>query len=243
MKCTIQGMLVGGLMLSVSALNAQPPQAPQQQPQTQQSPQPFQQAQPKPQPKQNVVASVNGDVITKKQLETTVQSKLQGKQIDPPMVEKVRKQALDSLIEGLLIEQHVAKNGPEVKTEEVESVISRVKQQLASQMVDFDQYLASRGHTQKSFKKRIKGSLGWRKFQQEKLKPENLQAFFKKNPDKFQAENYEEAQQQVAQVYMATLWEDIISQQKPKAEIKIVEKNAPKPQQKRQPAPPNAFPK
>lgn len=236
MQWTIQGTFAGALLLSASALQAQPPQAPR--------PQPFQQApqQAQPQPKQDVVATVNGEPITKTQLEATLQSNLQGKQVDPQTAEKFKKQVLNQMIEGRLIEQHVAKKGPEVKPEEVESVVTRVKQQLQAQDVSFDQYLTARGLTENSFKKRIKGSLGWRKYQQENVKPENLREFFKNNPNKFQAEKFEEAQQQVAQVYVASLWENIVQQQKPKAEIKILNDGSPNPQQRR-PAAPNAFPR
>jgi len=234
MQCIIRGTLAGVLLLSVSTLSAQPPQAPQ----------PLQQApqQAQPQPKKDVVATVNGDAITKTQLQVTVQSNLQGKQVDPKTAERLKEQTLNKMIEGLLIEQHVAKNGPDVKSEEVESVVARVKQQLQAQNVSFDQYVASRGLTEKSFKKRIKGSLGWQKYQQEKLKSENLRAYFKDNSDKFQADKYEEAQQEVAQLYVASLWEDIVSQQKPKAEIKILDGDSPKPPQQ-QPSTPNASPR
>lgn len=160
--------------------------------------------------------------------------------MDPQAAERLRKQALNTLIESRLIEEYVIEEGPDVESQEVESVINRIKQQLADQNVDFRQFLAMQGYTEQNFSKRIEGSLAWQKYQQEQMTPDKLQAFFKENQDHFQAETFEEAQQQVIQAYAESLWRAIVRQMQPDAKIEIAESAAaatPGPAQQGLPAP------
>ncbi len=225
MRWTARGLLTLSFALSVCALSAQqfpPQQPPQQQPPQQQSPQ----QQPMPQPRQpgpDVVATVNDEPITRPELEAAVREQARGQQVEPQAHERLRKQALDSLIEARLIEEYVREEGPDVEAGEVESVVERIKQQLADQNFEFRQFLAMQGHTEESFAKRIEGSLGWQKLQQQQMTPDTLEAFFEQNADHFEADRFEEAQQEVVRAYAMSLWQSIIRRMQPEAEIKVVE--------------------
>lgn len=201
-----------------------------------------------------MIATVNGDPITQPELDATVQQRLsqiqqqaqaQGQQLDAQMVQQVQQDTLNMLIESRLVEEHATEEGPSVDDDEIRSAIDGIRQQLQAQQISFDDFLASRGYTPETLKKRIEGSLAWQKYQQQQLNPENLRTFFEQNKEHFQAESFEQApQQQLAQTYTTSLWEDIVRQKKPQAEINIIRPegagNAPMPGQ--QPAPGQGFP-
>ncbi len=241
MRWTIRTLLTLSFVTSAWALSAQefPPaqQSPQHQP-PQHQPQP---ATPQPgQPGLDVVAIVNDEPITRTELEATVREHARGRQLDPQAAHGVRKQALDSLIESRLVEEYVREEGPDVEADEVESVVDRIKQQLAEQNVDFRRFLAMQGHTEESFEKRIEGSLGWQKFQQQQMTPDALQAFFQQNADQFEGDSLQEAQQEVVEAYAMSLWQSVVRRMQPEAEIKLVEPAGaatPAPQQPPMPAP------
>lgn len=183
-----------------------------------------------PQREATVIATVNGDPITQKEVEATLQPQLQGRQVDPRTAAQMRKQALNNLIDSRLIEQYVLEKGP-VQDQEVDAVIDRFKGQLAAQQLSLHDYAATRGHTVQTFYERIKGSLAWRKFQQEKLTNENLARYFQQHQQQFEAETFEEARPAVTNAYIGDLWQQIIGQMKPEAEIRVAPEARPVPQQ------------
>lgn len=230
------------ICFAVCALSALPTLV-EAQPQT--SEQPAQQ-----QSEPVVVAKVNDDQITQRELQAHLQPRLQqiqqqaqaqGQQITPEIINQLRQQALSTLIESRLVEEHIANEGPEVEPKEVESNISTIKKQLEEQQVDFNEFLAMRGYTEDSLRKRIKGSLGWQKYHETKMSDENLKSFFEENQDQFQAESYEEApKQQVSQMYMASLWENIVEMEQPEAKIEVMQPKQPKQTPGNAPQPPQA---
>jgi hypothetical protein len=249
MRLTTRSVLTGALLLSAAVLEAQQTpgsQFPQQAPPAAQQPAPASQFSEQPPPatmQKDVAAVVNGDPVTNTEVKLRLQSQIQGQQVDPQTVEKLREKTLNSLIESRLVEQYVTKKGPAVKSEEVETVLTRFKQQLAAQQTDYNQYLASQGHNEAAFKKRIKGSLAWRKYQQQALSAENLQKYYEQNRDQFQeTQSFEEAQPQVAQAYVTALWQQIVSERKPEAKIEVVKPQAPAAPPAGQPAFPGSNP-
>lgn len=191
---------------------------------------PAQQEQPRPQasgPQAAVVATVNGDAITRTEVQQNVEQQVAGRQVAPEVKEQLRKQVLDSLIESRLVEQYARKEGPDVKDQEVEAVIDRFKQQLKQQSMSFDEFLRSRGYTEDILQKRVEGSLAWQKYQQEQLTESNLREFFDQNKETFGDAGFDEARQKVAQAYVTELWQDAVKEMRPKAEIKTSEAKGP----------------
>jgi|SRR6056297_1194795 len=174
-----------------------------------------------------VVATVNGQPITKPEFEQAAQRRVasaqqnaaqQGQQLSPQDVAQVKSSTLDSLIESRLVEAYaIAK--VDVPEAQVKQTIEQVEQQLAQQQVPLETYVSNQGQTMKSFKKRIEGSLAWQGVQQQELTPEKLQQFYQSNQQMFQGESFEAVQPQVAQAYMGTLWAQIVKEMKPKAKI------------------------
>lgn len=222
------------LVVSASAYGqfGDPPQGgqpAQQQQQAQQQPpgQPPGQA-PGQQPQQQIVAKVNGDAITMHEYASALEPQLQrANPADPNVAQQIRQQVMSGLIESRLVEQYLIKEGPDVTQEEVSGVIDRYKQQVESQGVAFDQFMESKGYTEKDLNRRVQGSLAWQKFQQQHLTDDNLQEHFESNQQLFQAEHLEEVKNQVAQSYVNELWGQIVQETKPKAEIEVVQPQQP----------------
>lgn len=196
-----------------------PPQqrSPQQQPQQRQR-----EGAQLPQQVNDIVATVNGDPITQREVQATLEPQLQGREVDPQLVQQMQQQVVNSLVESRLIEQYVTKNGPAVDPGEVKAIMEQIERELSAQQIQLPQFLASRGHTVESFRKRIEGSVAWQKFQQEQLSDENLSRYFQQNQNRFNAESLEEVRQEVSNAYLDELWKTIISQMKPDAEVQQV---------------------
>jgi FKBP-type peptidyl-prolyl cis-trans isomerase (trigger factor) len=221
--------VVASMTSSVVGGPFDPPEQPQQQPQ-----QIPQQQSPQVQPRVDVVAMVNGDAITRAELQASVQSQLRGQQPDPQTVEKLQKQVLDGLIESRLVEQYVIDKGPDVEKEEVDGVLNQFKQQLQTQGIGFEEFLAARGQTEKSLEKRVEGSLAWQKYQQKHVTENKLQEYFQQNQDRFAEDDFEQAREKVLQAYAGELWSQIVKEMRPEAEIKTATPE--------QPAAPRGFP-
>lgn len=168
-----------------------------------------------------VVAVVNGDKITQKELQANLQSRLRGQQPDPQQMQKLQQQVLESLVESRLVEQYVLDKGPGADPKEVDQMMQRFQRQLQSRDMSLEEFLKTRGQTKKQFRKRIAGSIAWRKFQQKQMSPKKLRTFFQNNQKDFQADSFEQARQKVRQAYTAKLWNDIVQTMKPDAEIKM----------------------
>lgn len=216
----LAGVACGSLSLVASAQFGQP----QQQQQQQQQPQAQQQS-----PRGQVIATVNGEPIMQEELQRQMQARMQqqGAAAEP---QQVQKQALDSLVEARLIEQYAVEQGPGANPQEVEQQIQQIRQQLQSQNVSLEQFLQSQGQSEEQLRERITASLAWQKLLEQEMTPQNLQQFFQQNQDQFQADDFQQAQREVQQRYTAKVWDDIVKEMKPKAEIEVVQQpraNAP----------------
>lgn len=214
-------------------------QAPPARQPEQAQPLPPQQGQAQPQAvKRDVVATVNGEGITRAEFEGRVKSALQARQrpggeqaqLSDPQRQQIHQQVLNSLVEARLIEQHARKEGPDIAKEEVDGVIRGFEQKLRGQGLSLNEYLASNQQTVDDLRKRIEGALAWQKLQQQEMSPEKLRAFYEDQPQQFGGASFEEVQPQVTQLFVSKLWNDIVKQMKQQAEIRVVNKPQAAPQ-------------
>lgn len=170
-----------------------------------------------------LVATVNGEAITRNEIHAALEPQVQGRQVEPEQLEQLRNRVLDDLITSRLLEQYAIDQGPDVEKQEVEEVLARAKEQIEAQGIEFDQFLVSRGYTHASVKDRIKGSIAWQKFQQQQLTEENLQQHYAAHRDRFQGEEYEAVRNRLAQSYLQQLRNEIVQRTLPNAEITVME--------------------
>ncbi len=196
------------------------------------SPQP---APAQPQPQQNVVATVNGEPITRPELTEQAQSLLRAHQQGNggqarPSRQQVQQQALNNLIEARLVEQYARQQGPDVEDQEVKSVLDGLRESLEGQGVTLEQYLASQGQETADLRKRIESSLAWQKLQEERITPEKLREFYEEHQQRFGEATFEQVQPQVTQLYVAQIWNDIVAEMKPEANIQVANRPGTAPQ-------------
>jgi len=221
---------------AVGQFHAPPQQAPrpaQPQPLPQERPQAAQPAPPQSPSAEHrqFVAAVNGEGITRSELEEQVGTAMQARrqqpggqaQSTPQELQRLRRQVLANLIEARLIEQHMRDQGPDVATAEVDRVIEAVRKNLQAEGKTLDQYLASREQTAEEFQKRIEGALAWEKFQRQEMSPQNLKKLYEDERQRFGEASFEQVQPQLLQLYSSKLWNDIVAHVKPKAKIEVAE--------------------
>jgi hypothetical protein len=216
----------------------QQPQADSQQQQTEAPPP----AQVQPTPQRDVVATVNGDPIARSEFEQLVQTAIRARQqqqetqpeLPPPSIQQLQQQVLDNLIEARLVEQHVREHGPDVEEHEVDAELNNIRQSLKGQGVSLEQYLAATKTPLEELRRRIEGSLAWQRFQKQQMSPDKLQEFYEHQKPRFGEATFEQVQPQVVQLYIAKIWEDIVKQMKPQAQIQMAQ---PQPNTRGEPVP------
>lgn len=186
-------------------------------------------------PPKNAIATVNGEAITASEVQSALDAQMQqaaqAGQVDPNAAQQIRQQVMNTLVESRLVEQYLREQGPQVAGKEVQAVIDRYKEQFQSQGVPFEQFLASSGYTKSGLEKRIKGSLAWQKYQQKEATDAKLQQHFAENQERFPADDFEQAKPLVAQSYASELWQEIVKEKLPEAEIEMVNQSQPGAQQ------------
>lgn len=204
-KCVRTVSLAGvfGLALPPAIDAADPPQfaPPARQPAAGESParqpatrQPAQQppgtaspgSPPAAQPPQSApAATVNGEPISEAEVQSRLQMQLQGQNVTAEMMDQVRQQVLESLIDTRLVEQYALENSPEVDAKIFEGVLANVRQQLEGQGTTLSQYLQTRGQDEDSFRRQIQASIAWQQLLAEETSPEKLKAYFSENKEQF----------------------------------------------------------
>lgn len=175
-------------------------------------------------PADQVVATVDGEPITKQEVESTLAPQLQGQQVAPQQVQQLQQTTVSSLIESRLVEKYLREHGPQVKPAEVQQTLDQLAQQLDAQQTSMDDFLASRGYTTDMLKKRVEGSIAWQKLQQQQAADEpQLQEYFEANRAHFQAPDFETAKGQVLNAYLGAVYQGIVQQTKATAKIQIVD--------------------
>jgi hypothetical protein len=186
---------------------------------------PQQPAQP---PADQIIAKVNDRVITQRELEESVRVH---QQANPEVAQQaggrgLRTQALQSLIDGALVEDYMREKGPDVSKQEVETVVGQIKQQVEASGVSYDQFLQERGQSESELENRLTGSLAWQKYQQQELTEPKLREHYDRNKQHFAGQNFDQAKPVVAQSMVASLWTQVVAQARPDAKIEVVDQAA-----------------
>lgn len=114
-------------------------------------------------PLSRIVAVVNGDIITARELDKALQPELAGQQIDakknPEMVEAVRKAVLEGMITEKIMMQQAEKEGIAVSDEELDAALAQAIAESGKDKPAFLQELAKTGMTEQRLREQIRGNL------------------------------------------------------------------------------------
>ena len=153
--------------------------------------------------KDSVVVTVNDVKITKGQVDEKVGQMLgpQAATIPPEKMVEIRKQVdgkvIENMIVELLLKDAVEKQGITVTDQEIDKALAKIKESVPPG-ADFQEYLKSKGLSEKSLRKLLSEDLRIRKLLESQFAglssptDEELMTFYKENPDKFKVpENVE----------------------------------------------------
>nr|WP_298376020.1 SurA N-terminal domain-containing protein [uncultured Halomonas sp.] len=116
------------------------------------------------------VVEVNGEPITRQQIETEVQRGIRSGQVPPEQERQLRNQVTEQLVTLKLLDQYIAKGGMHVSDQQLDQVIvnrSEFQDQSGNFSTDlFRNRLASAGYTPLSFRQQLKNDLMRQQMQQ-----------------------------------------------------------------------------
>jgi peptidyl-prolyl cis-trans isomerase C len=135
----------------------------------------------KPAGRDQPVATVNGEPITKSELV----SLLAQFQIPPGSEQRAYESAVDLLVNTRLLEQFLRQKAAPAAPAEVEKEIQRIKQQLEQQGTNLLSALADTSTTEDELRNKIARQLQWRTFLDGQATAAALKAYFQENLDVF----------------------------------------------------------
>ena len=104
-------------------------------------------------PVSRIVAVVNGDMITSRELERAVKPEFIGQQIDPKknpeMADMVRRAVLDNMINEKIVRQQAEKDKITVSDEQIDAALDAMKKEMQMDREQFFKQMAKDGVTEK----------------------------------------------------------------------------------------------
>ncbi|MDY6842636.1 MAG: peptidylprolyl isomerase [Thermodesulfobacteriota bacterium] len=158
----------------------------------------------KDEPSENNVALVNGSVLTQEDLRQEIENIRQqfirmGKPITDSQLPRLRREALENLINLELLYQESQKQAIEVKKKEVDTQLSKIKSQFPSE-AKFKEELEKLNLSEATLKSQIKRGMTVQKFVDEQfaqkitVSQKDMQEYYTKHPDFFKQQEQVRAQ-------------------------------------------------
>lgn len=134
---------------------------------------------------QNILATINGQAITRDQITRDLQRTLGDRQLSA--IEK--KKAIE-LTTQKLVDQHIAldfltKRGLAANSSEVDLQIENLKSELKTIDLSFAEFLEETFQTNEDLRFQTKWQISWKRYLRNKLSDEFLQSYFEKNKRRF----------------------------------------------------------
>lgn len=114
-------------------------------------------------PAQVVVATVNGEPITRAAFDAERARRTVGMELEPATQEAFDEMVLQSLIDQVLIEQYAAQQGIVVAEEEIDAELAAQSQIAAQNNMSFDEFVSSQLYTMDEYREAIRDMLLWNK--------------------------------------------------------------------------------
>ncbi len=138
-----------------------------------------------PAPVEKVVATVGDAKITNTDLDKMVQRQLQGRSLPPEVLENVRKEFLDAMIQNELVVQFLAANNVKAEPAKIEEVVASIKKQVASQGSDLATALKAQGMTEETLRAQIASQMAVEKYAQAEVTDEKADEYYKTHKAEF----------------------------------------------------------
>lgn len=125
-----------------------------------------------------MLAKVDGQTITARQVERELDALLKDRPTDPGARESLRGHTLAQLIKRHLILQYLARNKSGASPEDVDLAVRRIVKQLQQQKLTLAEYLKRSGQTEGELRHTLAWQLGWQRFIERYLTDQNLERYF-----------------------------------------------------------------
>jgi len=151
-------------------------------------------------PVNRVAATVNGDVITLRELERTAASALERANLMSPGPDRDRaraealRAAFDLLVADRLFSQQVKKLDLQIGDAQVDAQVEAIREQNGFSEADLDQALEAQGMTREAFRERVRGQLQnfavlqYKFGGRVKASDQELENYYRSHPEQFQGE-------------------------------------------------------
>ena len=141
-------------------------------------------------PVDKIVAVVGDQVITSNELNQAYSNDLAA--LPPAAPKLAKKDYLDHMIEKMLIEQEVKRQGVSVTAQEIEQALNKKRDQLGLTPAEFSQALRDQGITMEAYRDQVRQSLSMAKVVSKEVKAsseisdQEITSYYQKHPDQFQ---------------------------------------------------------
>lgn len=131
-------------------------------------------------------ALVNGDPIMVEDVDAILKARpIETLQISKEDREAMRKEALNMLIDELIMHQYLVKNAPQVPTAEVNKRFREFQDALKAQGQSLSEFYQTSGQTEAQVRNSIVSSLQWKAYLDTKMDEATLQKYYQDNKDYF----------------------------------------------------------
>lgn len=125
-----------------------------------------------------VLATVDGQPITDREVERELARVVGRRQLTPAALAQLREATLAQLIDRALVAQYLEQTGFGATDQEIERELQRVRKRLEQQQLTLDQYLQRSGMTTDELRRSLAWQIAWPRFLERHRTEENLERYF-----------------------------------------------------------------
>lgn len=130
-------------------------------------------------------AVVNGETIPLADVEMILKVRQPKTPVPADQPEQARHDVVELLVDDLLLQQFLRKQGPKVEKAEVEKKVAELSASLKAQGKTLVEFYRESGQTETQLKTNILNMLQWSAYVREKLSDDDLRRYFEENHDFF----------------------------------------------------------
>ncbi|NLX97401.1 MAG: hypothetical protein GXY83_14625 [Rhodopirellula sp.] len=130
-----------------------------------------------------IAATVQGESISDAEVTAAVDRQLQGRRVAPEIAQNLREAVLKMLIDQRLVDQFIAEKKIETDPKQIDSVIEKIRKQVAAAGLSFEEVLKMEGHTAESLRKRIGADLAFQKYSESAVTDAEVKQYYESHKE------------------------------------------------------------
>lgn len=138
-------------------------------------------AEPAPERAPTVLATVDGQPITDRELDRELARVVGQRPLTPVAIGQLREATLAQVVDRTLVAQHLEQTGFGATDQEIERELQRIRKRLEQQQLTLDQYLQRSGLTRDELRRTLAWRIAWPRFLEKHLTDPNLERYFQQH--------------------------------------------------------------